>query len=421
MPNKMAKKCLELKINPFAVGKMTTSRYLARMEKTRTIIHTDMDAFYASVEMLDRPELRGKPVVVGSLARRSVVSAASYEARKFGIHSAMPTLTAHKLCPEAVFVPPRMARYREISGQIMAIFQRFTPLVEPISLDEAFLDVTDSGQLFGSGPKIASLIRAAIKKETGLTASAGVASSKLLAKIASDLQKPDGLTIIEPGREREFLAELPISKLWGAGAATIKTLKLLSVRTIGDLAALPLEILVSKFGKLGSQMYYSARGIDCRPVIPVCPAKSIGHEETFAQDLRELPIIRKELLSLATRVGARLRRHASEGKTVSLKVRFNDFSICNRSITLARTTSDGREIYHHSLELLAKTGAGSLPVRLLGITVSNLVTSAKDGQLSLFTAASNRDKKQGLNQAVDKLNRKFGTRTIKPARLIDEE
>ncbi|MEN8135081.1 MAG: DNA polymerase IV [Thermodesulfobacteriota bacterium] len=407
------------------VGKEAQKSYLIPMDKpadkSRTIIHTDMDAFYASVEMLDQPELRGKPVVVGGPSSRSVVSAASYEARKFGIHSAMPTLTARKLCPGAIFRPVRMSRYREISSRIMAIFQRFTPLVEPISLDEAFLDVTGSARLFGSGKEIAAMIRATISTETGLTASAGVATSKLLAKIASDLEKPDGLTIVEQSREREFLTDLPISKLWGAGASTIKVLRMLSVRTIGDLAALPLDLLTSKFGKHGAQMYYSARGIDDRPVVPARAAKSIGHEDTFKEDIRDLKTVKKELLSLATRVGARLRHHEQEGKTISLKVKFNDFSTKTRSTTLPEMTSDSMDIYRHGLELLKKTEAGRIPLRLLGISVSKLRPGVANRQLALFGSNINRERKKELSRAVDKLNRKFGGETVKPGRLIKKD
>ena len=387
----------------------------------RTIIHLDMDAFYASVEVLDNPELRGKPVVVGGLSSRSVVSAASYEARKFGIHSAMPTLTAHKLCPEAIFLPGRMGRYREISGQIMAIFHRFTPLVEPISLDEAFLDVSGSEKLFGSGAGIAATIRALIRSETGLTASAGVASCKLLAKIASDLEKPDGLTVVEPGRERQFLAELPINRLWGVGRTTLKSLKMLSVRTIGDLAALPLDILTAKYGnKHGSHMYYVARGIDERPVVVGREAKSIGHEDTFREDIRDLPTIRKELLSLATRVGERLRRHGKEGKTISIKVKYNDFVTNSRSLTLAESTSNSMEIFHHGWELVQKTEAGRKPVRLLGLSISNFVSAGEDGQLALFSNNHAKEKGKELTKAIDKLNLKFG-RVISPGTLIKKK
>jgi len=415
----------EIEKKQLPVGKKNRKGYFIPMtgsnDMGRTIIHVDMDAFYASVEMLDNPELLGKPVVVGGLSSRSVVSAASYEARKFGIHSAMPTLTAHKLCPEAIFMPVRMGRYREVSGQIMAIFRRFTPLVEPISLDEAFLDVTGSGKLFGSGVEIAACIRELIRAETGLTASAGVATSKLLAKIASDLLKPDGLTIVEPGRERLFLAELPISKLWGVGRTTLKSLKMLSVETIGDLAALPLEILTAKYGKHGTHMHYSALGIDDRPVIPAREAKSIGHEDTFSEDIKDMKIIRKELLSLATRVGSRLRRHEKEGKTIFIKVKFSDFSTNTRSTTLKDSTDDSREIYQLALELLKKTDAGRRPVRLLGISVSNLTIGQTDRQPGLFNTDRANARGRELHRAMDQINRKYGGKAINPATLIDKK
>lgn len=380
-----------------------------------------MDAFYASVEMLDSPELRGKPVVVGGLSSRSVVSAASYEARKFGIHSAMPTVTARKLCPDAIFMPVRMGRYREISSHIMAIFQRFTPLVEPISLDEAFLDVTGSEKLFGSGPEIALSIRDMIKEETGLTASAGVASSKLIAKIASDLKKPDNMTVVKPGQEREFLATLPIGKLWGVGRNTRQALTMLSVQTVGDLAALPLDLLTAKFGKLGNHLYYSSRGIDERPVVPAREAKSIGHEDTFSEDLRDIKLINKELLSLATRVGRRLRHQGKQGKTISVKVKFSDFSTNTRSVTLQETTSDSQEIYRHGRELLNKTDAGSRPLRLLGISVSNLANNQPDRQLDLFNTNQAKVKGRDLHRAMDRINLKYGGETINPATLIDNK
>lgn len=386
--------------------------------KIRAIIHVDMDAFYASVEMLDNPELQGSPVVVGGTSDRSVVSAASYEARKYGIHSAMATVKARKLCPHAVFLPVRMNRYREVSSQIMHIFHAYTPLVEPISLDEAFLDVTGSTRLFGSGHAIAVEIKNRIRGETGLTASAGVATSKLVAKIASDLQKPDGLTIVEPGREREFLASLPIGKLWGAGGRTIESLALFNVETIGDLAALPGETLEANFGKHGRHLYLSANGIDERPVVPAREVKSIGHEETFSEDLTDLTVIRAELLELATRVGERLRRHNRQGQTITVKIKYFDFTTCTRSHTLPEPTSDTREIFHHSLELLQKTEAGRKPLRLAGISVSNLNTSGRRYQQNLFSTNRQKEKNWRLHVAVDEINQKFGNRTILPAKII---
>jgi DNA polymerase-4 len=386
-------------------------------QKFRSIIHVDMDAFYASVEVQDNPELQGKPVVVGGTSDRSVVSAASYEARRYGIHSAMATVKARHLCPHAIFLPVRMSRYREVSRQIMEIFQRFTPLVEPISLDEAFLDVTSSIGLFGEGPVIASEIKRAITGTTGLTASAGVASCKLVAKIASDLQKPDGLTVVEAGRERQFLSELPIGKLWGAGRKTISALARLNIRTIGDLASLPPEILSSRFGKHGQHLYRAANGLDDRPVVPVREAKSIGHEETFDEDLTELSAITRELLALAAKVGERLRRHARQGQTVSIKIKFYDFTTCSRSLTLAEPTSDTMEIFQHARELLRKTEAGRKAVRLAGISVSNLSAAGGSYQPDLFGKTRQREKSRVLFEAVDRINRKFGRGTINPARL----
>ncbi|MDH3327794.1 MAG: DNA polymerase IV [Desulfobulbaceae bacterium] len=389
--------------------------------KTRAIIHVDMDAFYASVEVLDNPELKGKPVVVGGLSDRSVVSAASYEARKLGIHSAMATVKARNLCPRAIFLPVRMDRYHEISQQIMTIFQRFTPLVEPISLDEAFLDVTDSIGLFGEAPVIAGEIKKLITKEIGLTASAGVAASKLVAKIASALQKPDGLTVVETGREREFLAKLPISKLWGAGGKTIESLALLNIQSIGDLAALPVEILISRFGKHGRHLHLAANGIDDRPVIPTREAKSIGHEKTFSEDLSDLTVIKRELLELSTRVGERLRRHERQGQTITVKIKFYDFSTSSRSLTLAEPTSDTMEIFQRGWGLLRKTGAGRKPIRLAGISVSSLSVPGSRYQQDLFGKSRQREKNRGLNEAVDRINRKFGDRTINPATLVSSK
>jgi len=384
----------------------------------RVIIHLDMDAFYASVEVRDNPALKGKPVVVGGPSGRSVVSAASYEARRYGIRSAMPITRARQLCPQAIFLPVRMARYREVSDQIMAIFERFTPLVEPLSLDEAFLDVTGSARLFGSGREIAVTIKRLIRDETGLTGSAGVAANKLVAKIASDLEKPNGLTLVEPGREREFLAPLPVSRLWGAGATTIKELALLGVATIGDLAALPLDLLLARFGKSGGlHLHLSALGMDNREVVPEREAKSVGHEDTYEVDLSSATQVRRELLSLAVRVGVRLRRHHLAGRTVSLKVRYSDFATVSRAVTLPEATSDGQLLFRAALELLAKTETHRRAVRLLGISVSNLVPHSRPKQNDLFGASRKQARREKLNRATDAINQKFGREAINPALL----
>ncbi|MEW6501193.1 MAG: DNA polymerase IV [Thermodesulfobacteriota bacterium] len=389
----------------------------------RQIIHCDMDAFYASVEMLDSPELVGKPVIVGGTSNRGVVSAASYEARRYGVRSAMPLVTARKLCPQGVFLPVRMGRYRELSEEIMAIFLRFTPLVEPLSLDEAFLDVTASRALLGNGETIAKEIKRLVREETGLTVSAGVATNKLTAKIVSDLHKPDGLTIVPPGQEREFLAPLPIGRLWGVGSATAKALSLMGVRTIGDLARMPLALLTAKLGTShGEHLHLVAQGIDEREVEPEQEAKSIGNEETFETDLRERQMIERELLALSTKVARRLRRHEVCGRTITLKVKYHDFKQITRSVTLATATCDEGEIYAAIKTLLIKTEAGRIPLRLLGVSVSSLAASGEGQQLSLFATTHKKGgRQQELHAAVDRITGKYGQQAIKPATLLEGE
>jgi DNA polymerase-4 len=385
----------------------------------RDIIHLDMDAFYASVEVLDSPDLRGKPVIVGGSERRGVVCAASYEARKFGVHSAQPTAMAKRLCPHGVFLPVRMDRYKEASDRIFEVFHRYTPLVEALSIDEAFLDVTGSVRLFGTPAEIAARIRSAVRGETGLTVSAGVASSKLVAKIASDLNKPDGMTIVPPGTEREFLDPLPVGRLWGVGKVTQEALGKLGVRTIGDLSRLPAEALARRFGQHGIQLHLLSQGIDGREVEPEREQKSIGREDTYAEDLVDPEEIRRELLSLATRVAARLRRHGFKGKTITLKVKYHDFTLVTRDVTLPFATDDGGEVYRNVLPLLGKTEAGKRPVRLLGISISHFAAEAPAAQLSLFGAPirASSEKKARLNAAVDRIAEKFGEKGIIPGTL----
>lgn len=379
-----------------------------------------MDAFYASIEVHDNPEFKGKPVIVGGSGNRGVVSAASYEARTYGVHSALPILTARKLCPGGVFLPVRMHRYKEVSDIIQDLFTRFTPLVEPISLDEAFLDVTASKH-FGSGHEIAEAIRKLIKQETGLTASAGVASSKLIAKIASDIKKPDGLTMVPAGNEQTFLAGLPIEKLWGVGKTTRSKLILLGVHTIGDLSRLPEELLINKFGKMGGMMLQSSLGIDTRPVDTERLIKSIGHEETFETDLINQEIIYRQLLELSIRVGKRLRGNHLLGKTISLKVKYNDFQQVSRAATLKIATDDNMTIYREICSLLAKTRACEKPVRLLGVSLSNLESNQEAYQMNLFGTDERTGKRKRLHQAIDNIEEKFGTSTIIPGALMKKE
>ncbi|MGD8987968.1 MAG: DNA polymerase IV [Syntrophobacterales bacterium] len=385
---------------------------------TRAIIHLDMDAFYAAVEVLDDPTLRGKPVIVGGSKERGVVSSASYEARKFGIHSAQPIATAARLCPHGVFLPVRIWRYQEVSRQIFAIFQRYSPLVEPISLDEAFVDVTGSTRLFGSPEEIARKIKQQVVKETELTVSAGVAPSKFVAKIASDIQKPDGLTIVPQGNVVEFLDPLPIKKLWGVGQATHKTLSHLGVKTIGDLSRLPSELLVRRLGKQGLHLYLLANGVDEREVEAERKVKSIGHEQTYRVDIQDKEAAKKELLSLATRVARRLRGHGYVGKTITLKVKYHDFVQITRSTTLAEATDDSREIYSSCCAMLDKTDAGKRPIRLFGISLAQLSFSDEDKQLDLFDDKAVPQKRRRLNRALDAISDKFGDEAIVPGTLL---
>ncbi|MBI5603513.1 MAG: DNA polymerase IV [Deltaproteobacteria bacterium] len=386
--------------------------------RVRQIIHLDMDAFYASVEVLDNPELKGKPVIVGGPKQRGVVSAASYEARKFGVHSALPTAQAMALCPQGFFLPVRMARYKEVSDQIFEIFHRFTPLVEPLSIDEAFLDVTASQQLFGPAEAIARRIKNVVREDIGLTVSAGVAPSKLVAKIASDLNKPDGLTVVPEGKVRQFLAPLPIERLWGVGRVTQKDLSLLNVKTIGDLSRLPKDLLQRRFGQQGLQLYFLSKGIDDREVQPERKAKSIGREETFPEDIREKERAGKELLALSHRVAKRLRRHKAAGQTITLKVTYHDFTRITRSLTVPAATDDGRKIYRVCLDLLEKTEIGKKSIRLLGIYLSHL-TKPGEGQLFLFDQNNGFKKGTKLNNALDAIQEKYGDQAIRPGSLLD--
>lgn len=386
--------------------------------QSRRIIHLDMDAFYASVEVLDDPSLKGRPVIVGGDFRRGVVSAASYEARAFGVHSAQPIATARRLCPQGVFLPVRMARYQEISRNIFSLFRLFTPLVEPLSIDEAFLDITASTRLFGPPEAMARKIKALVRENTGLSLSAGVAPNKFLAKIASDLHKPDGLTVVPPEGIRAFLDPLPIGRLWGVGEATRKALGQFNVNTIGDLGRLPLSLLEKKFGEHGRRLYELARGMDDREVLTNHEIKSVGQEETFDADLLELDVLKKALLSLAQRVTRRMRRSGFAGRTITLKVKYHDFRQITRSLTLPETTDDGRTVYRQVCGLLSKTEAGRRPIRLLGISVSHPDPPFQSQQLSIFDSEERPASDNHLNRALDVIQEKFGSQAVRPAALI---
>jgi DNA polymerase-4 len=393
---------------------------VSALSAARTILHVDLDAFYASVEVLDNPALAGRPVLVGGTGPRGVVAAASYEARRFGVHSAMPMGRARRLCPQAVVLPPRFDVYQAKSAAVHGIFAAFTPVVEPIALDEAFLDVTGGTRLLGTGTEIGAAIRARVRAETGLTASVGVAVNKLLAKLASDDAKPDGMLVVEPGTELAFLRPHPVGRLWGVGPATLARLERFGVETIGDLAALPEASLVDALGRAhGTQLHALAQGRDDRPVESDRETKSIGQEETFPRDVADRETLRREVLRMAERVGSRVREHGLAGRTVTLKVRFPDFRTITRSATLPEPFSVSAEITRLALGLLEKVDTAG-GIRLLGVTMSNL-TAAAALQESLFlddVRPAAEAPAAEIQSAVDAVRARFGTDAVGPAALI---
>ncbi|WP_281040890.1 DNA polymerase IV [Mesorhizobium sp. M7A.F.Ca.US.011.01.1.1] len=352
----------------------------------RKIIHVDMDAFFASVEQRDNPELRGKPVAVGGSAARGVVAAASYEARKFGVRSAIPSITAKRKCPELIFVPPRFDAYRAVSQQIHAIFAEHTPLIEPLSLDEAYLDVTDNLQSIPIATTIAEMIRAKIKAETGLTASAGISYNKFLAKLASGQNKPDGQFVITPKMGPAFVEALPVRKFHGVGPATADKMARLGIETGADLHAQSLAFLEEKFGKAGPYYYWIARGIDERPVRADRERKSVGAEDTFVSDLFDLELARKELAPLVSKVWRYCHERSIRGRTVTLKVKFADFQQITRSRTIAGVVTTEDEFATVSGALLDQVFPVTKGIRLLGLTLSNLgETGSQPGQQMSLT------------------------------------
>jgi DNA polymerase-4 len=391
----------------------------------RTILHVDMDAFFVSVELLGRPELRGRPVVVGGAGTRGVVAAASYEARAYGVFSAMPSSRARRLCPHAVFLPGDHARYSEVSERVMAIFAGFTPLVEPLSLDEAFLDVTGARRALGDGERIGRDIRAAVLDREGLTCSVGVAPSKMVAKLASEAAKPTasptgpvpgrGVHVVPPGGEQAFLRPLPARALWGVGPATLAKLERLGVRTVGDIADLPERALVGLLGAAaGRQIGRLANGIDPRPVEPDQEAKSIGHEETFPADHHDVAVLDREVVRMADAVAWRLRRAGRAARTVTLKVRFGDFRTITRSVTLPVPVDEGPALARAAGALLAEVDP-TPGVRLLGVTGSGLVAAAAR-QLTFDDAEG--PSWHAASGAVDAIRERFGGRAIGPASAL---
>jgi len=383
------------------------------------ILHVDMDAFYASVEQRDRPELRGQPVIVGGSAEsRGVVSAASYEARKFGVHSAMPTAVARRLCPHGVYLPVRMEHYATISRQIRGILESFTPLVEPLSLDEAFLDVRGCEKLFGPATQIGRAIKRRVRDETGLVASVGVAPNKFLAKLASDVCKPDGFVVVESEGVTAFLAPLPIGRLWGVGARAEQRFHELGVYTIGQLARLPEQVLIDHFGDSGKHFWQLAHGWDDRPVVPDCEAKSISSETTFARDIGDREVLRSWLLELTDQVVVRVRAIGSRARTIELKLRSADFRTHSRSVTLPDSTDLTDTIWRAVAELFDRRMPHSvLPARLIGVGVSGLERGAAI-QRHLFDESS-RAKQHAADHASDAIRERFGDAAIRRGGVID--
>ncbi len=361
-----------------------------------TILHVDMDAFYASIEQRDDPALRGKPVIVGGPSRRGVVCAASYEARPYGVRSAMPMGEAIRLCPEAVVVPVHMARYQEVSAGVFSVFHRYTPLVEGLSLDEAFLDVTASQSLFGDGVAIARAIKAAVKNELGLVASAGVAPCKFVAKIASDLEKPDGLTVVEEGHVEAFLAPLPIERMWGVGPKSAPRLHALGFHTLGDLARAPAHVLEQELGSWGTHIRELARGNDPRTVDPERAARSIGAESTHDYDVHDRAAIVRALLLHAAQVAQRLHHEGLHARGVVVKLKYADFSLRSRRLLLPEPFADTATIHRAAEELLAKFPRSNLGVRLTGIAVTHIGEGPPPPTLFPDEAQAKRTKMEGV-------------------------
>ena len=382
------------------------------------ILHVDMDAFYSSVEERDNPSLRGMPVIVGGTPEgRGVVAAANYVVRRFGVHSAMATARALQLCPDAIVLKPRMEHYAQISKQIREILHRYTPVVEPLSLDEAFLDATGSVQLFGSVETIGRAIKTAIRSELNLVASVGVAPNKFLAKLASDIDKPDGFTVIEPDAVRDFLSPLPVGRIWGVGKVTGQRFERLGIQTIGQLRTLSLQQLQDEFGQNGEHFWELARGIDNRSVVPDREAKSISHETTFADDICDMDALRAWLMELTEQVSRRLRSHEMKGRTVQLKVRYSNFDTYTRSRSVLPATNTTSQLWSTVLNLLtSELPDRPLAVRLLGMGVSNLQTQ-RPVQKDLFPEEQDR-KDSKIDEVADKIRDRFGAASLRRASTV---
>ncbi len=384
--------------------------------KERYIVHVDMDAFFASIEQRDNPFYKGKPVIVGSDPKggrgRGVVAACSYEARKFGIHSALPISIAYKRCPDAIFLPPDMSRYASSSHKIFDILERFTPDIEPISVDEAFMDITGSWQLFGSPLEVCKKIKCTIKKELDLIASVGMAPNKMTAKIASDIDKPDGLVVVTKENLLTFLHPLPVEKLWGVGQKTRSSLGAMGINTIGDLAEYSESNLENVFGKNGQHVWELSNGIDARSVETLSEIKSISNEHTFEIDTSERKEVLDALMYLSEKVSRRLREDDTKGRTITLKIRSSSFKTYTRAVTIDSYTNFVEDIYENVVKKLDEFDLVKMKVRLLGVKVSNL--SGNPASLDLFTGITEKEnKKERIHKAIDRMIDKFGAGVVR--------
>ncbi len=382
----------------------------------RTVLHADMDAFYASVEQRDDPSIRGRPVIVGGTGMRGVVTAASYEARVFGVHSAMPTAQARKLCPDGVYLRGNMAKYTTESRRIFEIFRRFTPVVEALSVDEAFLDLTGTERLLGPAPRVAADLRRAVRTETGLAVSCGIAPVKMVAKIASDIAKPDGVCLVPGARVREFLSPLPVGRIWGVGPVAQRRLEQFGISTIGDLADAAPDALERALGSWGPRVAALARGEDEREVEAYRESRSYSEENTFGTDVSDGRTLRRTIRAHAEAVARRLRNDEVRARGVMLKLKLarplggGRYPLVSRSLTLPVATDDGAEISEAAMRLLGRSGV-SEPVRLVGVAVSR-VESGAPTQLALIPAGGEDPRRRRLNEVVDEVRRRFGSESL---------
>ncbi len=384
------------------------------------ILHLDMDAFYAAVEQLDRPELVGCCVIVGGTAGRGVVAAASYEARRCGVRSAMPMFQARRLCPHGVFLRPRMARYQALSAAIMAILREVSPRVEPVSIDEAFVDLSGTGRLHGAAREAAGMIKQRVREALRLSCSVGVAPTRFLAKIASDMHKPDGLTVIGPEEVLDFIDRLPVEKVPGVGPKALAKLNAIGVRFLGEIRALPAEILTPIFGSYGVRLIELAHGIDATPVSPDTPAKSISSECTLAEDTHDRRQLARCLLAQADEVAAGLRREEVQARTVVLKLRHADFTLHTRRMTCSPPARSARELYRRAIRLLEEHRPGQ-PIRLVGLGATGFVPAGTPRQREIFGAAETvREDWETVDRTLEAIQNKFGPAAIGRAALSDD-